>query len=362
MSTTIQRTPLYDNHVQHGGKIVEFAGFELPIQYETGIMVEHNAVRNQAGLFDVSHMGEFELRGSGAEASINHLITNDVTVMTPGQVIYTLMCNERGGVVDDLLVYKQADDHFLLVVNASNIDKDFAWVTKHLLSDTTATNISPEVAQVALQGPLAEAILSKLIALDQLPAKNYTFVELEFCGANCLISRTGYTGEDGFEIYAPNDAMPAIFELLLETGKEEGLIPCGLGCRDTLRFEAGMPLYGHELGEEIPANEVGLGFCIKMAKADFIGKAALEANPAQYIRKGVILVDRGVARENTLVFKDDQEVGYVTTGTFSVTNNCAMAMLRIRKGTESPVELEVRKKRLKAEYIKMPFINKNNNK
>ncbi|MGL5894289.1 MAG: glycine cleavage system aminomethyltransferase GcvT [Bacteroidales bacterium] len=361
--TKIQRTPLYDNHVKHGGKMVEFAGFELPIQYESGIVVEHNAVRNQAGLFDVSHMGEFLITGKGAQDTVNNLITNDVTTLiNQGDILYTLMCNEKGGVVDDLLVYKYSNEHYLLVVNASNIEKDFAWVTAHLGPETKAENISDTVAQLALQGPLAEKILSKIIPLDKLPAKNYTFVEIEAWGTKCLISRTGYTGEDGFEIYVPSNSVATIFESLLETGKEDGLIPCGLGSRDTLRFEAGMPLYGHELGEDIPANEVGLGFCIKMKKDTFIGKAALEANPAQYIRKGVKLIDRGVARENTLVFKDGQEVGYVTTGTFSVTNNCAMAMIRVRKGTESPIDLEVRKKMLKAEYQTMPFIQKKNNK
>ncbi|MGL4993887.1 MAG: glycine cleavage system aminomethyltransferase GcvT [Bacteroidales bacterium] len=360
--TKIQRTPLYDNHVKHGGKIVEFAGFELPIQYETGIVVEHNAVRNQAGLFDVSHMGEFLITGKGAEATINNLITNDVTLINQGEILYTLMCNDKGGVVDDLLVYKYSNEHYLLVVNASNIDKDFTWVTNHLLADTKAENISENVAQLALQGPLAETILAKSVDINKLPAKNYTFVEIEAWGAKCLISRTGYTGEDGFEIYVPNEVVSTIFESLLEVGKEDGLIPCGLGSRDTLRFEAGMPLYGHELGEEIPANEVGLGFCIKMKKETFIGKAALEANPAKYMRKGVKLIDRGVARENTTVYKDGQEVGYVTTGTFSVTNNCAMAMIRVLKGTESPIDLEVRKKMLKAEYQTMPFIQKKNNK
>ncbi|MGL5318569.1 MAG: glycine cleavage system aminomethyltransferase GcvT [Bacteroidales bacterium] len=361
--STPKRTSLYDAHLRHGGKIVEFAGWELPIQYEkTGIITEHNAVRNAAGLFDVSHMGEFMVEGPGAISSINHLITNDVTVMQPGGVIYSLMCNESGGVVDDLLVYKFTDTSFLLVVNAANIDKDYQWVEEHLLPETTLKNISSEVGQIALQGPIAEEVLTQILPKESHPSKNYTFVETELEGVKCILSRTGYTGEDGFEIYCEPSKIEVIFEKLLAVGAPMGVVPCGLGCRDTLRFEAGMPLYGHELGDSIPANEVGLGFCIKMAKADFIGKAALEAHTAKYIRRGVILVDKGIAREHALVYKDGREVGYVTTGTFSPTNNVAMAMVRVEKGLDAPVEIEVRNRRLKADFIKLPFIQKNNNK
>lgn len=359
---TPKRTSLYNAHVKHGGKIVEFAGYELPIQYETGIITEHNAVRNAAGLFDVSHMGEFMVEGSGAIETINNLITNDVALMTPGGVIYSLMCNEKGGVVDDLLVYKFTDTRFLLVVNAANIAKDYKWVEEHLLTNTTLKDISEEVGQIALQGPKSEEVLSKLLPVEQQPSKNYTFVETKILGVDCILSRTGYTGEDGFEIYCDPSKIEPIFEALLKAGEKDGVIPCGLGCRDTLRFEAGMPLYGHELSDTIPANEVGLSFCIKMSKPQFIGKDALESHPAKYIRRGVILTDKGIAREHALVFKEGREVGYVTTGTFSPTNNVAMAMVRVEKGLDSPVEIEVRNKRLKADFIKLPFIQKNNNK
>lgn len=361
--STPKRTSLYDAHLRHGGKIVEFAGWELPIQYEkTGIINEHNAVRNAAGLFDVSHMGEFMVEGQGSIATINHIITNDVALMAEGGVIYSLMCNEKGGVVDDLLVYKFTDTKFLLVVNAANIDKDYQWIEKHLLPETTLKDISSEVGQIALQGPLAEEVLTQILPKEFQPSKNYTFTETDILGVKCILSRTGYTGEDGFEIYCDPTKIEVIFEKLLAEGESKGVVPCGLGCRDTLRFEAGMPLYGHELSDTIPANEVGLGFCIKMSKPEFIGKAALEAHTAKYIRRGVILTDKGIAREHALVYKDGREVGYVTTGTFSPTNNVAMAMVRVEKGLDSPVEIEVRNKRLKADFIKLPFIQKNNNK
>lgn len=352
-----KRTPLYDAHVRHGGKMVEFGGFELPIQYETGLITEHNAVRNNAGLFDVSHMGEFDISGEGAFDMVQNLITNDITVMKDGDCLYTLMPNDHGGIVDDFIVYRYNQNHYWLVVNAGNTDKDFDWVTAHTPKNAIFENQSAKYGQLALQGPKADKILSKLLPKEQIPQVYYTFkYDVELCGGKCVISRTGYTGEDGFEIYCPAEKTEELFEKLLEVGKEDGLIPCALGCRDTLRFEAAMPLYGHELNEDFLASEVGLGFCVKMNKENFIGKKALEETPSMYRRKGVKLIDRGIAREHCDVYDGDKKIGFVTTGTHSPTLGCAIAMVRIDKDFKGDiVEIDVRGKRLKAQITKMPF-------
>ncbi|MCH5164589.1 MAG: glycine cleavage system aminomethyltransferase GcvT [Clostridiales bacterium] len=352
-----KRTPLYDMHVKYGGHIVEFAGYDLPVQYEgLGVIKEHVAVRTQAGLFDVSHMGELIVSGENAEAAVNNLITNEVRNMVDGQVKYSLMTNDKGGEVDDVLVYKISGTCFLLVVNASNVDKDAKWVSSHLPQGVKFANISDEVSQLALQGPKAETILKKLLKEEFIPQKYYTFnKDVTINGMRCLVSQTGYTGEHGYEIYLSNADACKMYETLMEAGKDEGLVPAGLGARDTLRFEAAMPLYGHELGEDIPANETALGFCIKMAKENFNGKAALEAHTPEYTRVGAKLIDRGIARENCPVYLGDEQVGYVTSGTHSPTFGCALAMLRLKKGVEGQLTVDVRGKRLKIEIVPLPF-------
>ena len=245
-----KKTPLYDNHVALGGKIVPFGGYLLPVQYETGVIKEHMAVRTEAGLFDVSHMGELMLTGPDALKNVQKVTTNDMSGMYDGQVRYSPMCNEQGGVVDDILVYKVHDEAYLLVVNASNKDKDAAWIAGHVSGDVKFEDISESVAQVALQGPNAVPILAALAADEQIPKKYYSFVkEADVKGIKCLISRTGYTGELGYELYCAAEDGPKLWNLLLETGKEFDMIPCGLGARDTLRLEAAMPLYGHEMDD-----------------------------------------------------------------------------------------------------------------
>ena len=355
-----KRTALYENHVAHGGKIVEFAGYELPVQYAAGLMTEHMTVRTKVGLFDVSHMGEIIVKGKMAEAAVNHLITNEVRTMYDGQVKYSLMTNERGGAVDDVLVYRINAECFFLVVNASNLEKDFAWISSHLLEGAEAINISETVSQVALQGPLAKNVMAKICRDEFIPKKYYTFTkEALIYGIKCLISRTGYTGEFGYEIYCSNEDVSALFELLLDQGKEEGILPCGLGARDTLRFEAAMPLYGHELDEDYPVNEVELGFCIKMDKEEFIGKEALEAHKPEYIRVGAKVVDRGIAREHTPVYCGDEQVGVVTSGTHAPYVGHPIAMLRLkREYLDKPLEADVRGRRLKLEIVDLPFYKK----
>jgi len=353
-----KRTPLYENHLAHGGKIVEFGGFELPIQYPEGLIAEHMAVRTKCGLFDVSHMGEFEIKGPGATETIQLLITNDISDMTDGQVRYTMMLNEKGGQVDDLLVYRFNENNYYLVVNAGNCEKDAKWVESHMLPNATFKNLSETVGQVALQGPLAEKIMLKLVPAEALPDKYYTFVQNSaLMGINCIISRTGYTGEDGFEIYSPAEKIGEIFEKLLEVGKEDGLIACGLGARDTLRFEACMPLYGHELNEDFLATEVGLNIFIKMDKPNFIGKQALIDNPAMFKRKGVELIDKGIAREGSDVYDSNGNlIGKVTTGTMSPYFKKAIAMVRIPKSNnDEELLIDVRGKKLRAKVVKMPF-------
>ncbi len=355
-----KRTALYENHVAHGGKIVEFAGYELPVQYEAGVITEHMTVRTKVGIFDVSHMGELIVKGKNAEGAVNRLVTNEVRGMYDGQVRYSLMTNEKGGAVDDVLIYRIDAECFLLVVNASNLEKDAAWVSSHLPQDVEFENISAKVSQIALQGPKSAEVMKKLLKEEFIPKKYYSFTkETEIEGMKCLVSRTGYTGEFGYEIYCGNADAPALFELLLKVGAEEGILPCGLGARDTLRFEAAMPLYGHELGEDIPVNEVDLGFAIKMGKEDFIGKKALEAHEPEYVRVGAKVVDRGIVREHTDVYCGNEKVGLATSGTHSPYLGYAVAMLRVKKEfVDKPLEADVRGRRLKLEIVPLPFYKK----
>ncbi len=355
-----QKTPLYETHVKYGGKIVPFAGYLLPVQYGTGVITEHMAVRTACGLFDVSHMGEIMCIGKDAVKNLNHLLTNDYTTMYDGQARYSPMCNENGGVVDDLIVYKVRDDHYFIVVNAANKDKDFEWMKKHEFGDAVFTDISKDVAQIALQGPKAETILKKLVAEEDIPKKYYSaYFHKEIGGMDCIISKTGYTGEDGFEFYLAAEEAPKLWELLLETGKEEGLIPCGLGARDTLRLEAAMPLYGHEMNDEITPVEAGLGFFVKMQKEEFIGKAALEEKGAPGVKRvGLKVTGRGIIREHTDVYVGDKKVGVTTSGTHCpyIKAPVAMALLDVEY-TEAgtAVEAEVRGRKVAAEVVPLPF-------
>lgn len=357
------KTPLYDTHVQHKGKIVPFAGYLLPVQYESGVITEHMAVRTACGLFDVSHMGEIMCEGPDAVKNLNHLLTNDYTTMYDGQARYSPMCNEDGGVVDDLIVYKVRDDHYFIVVNAANKDKDFAWMKAHAVGDVTFTDLSAQVAQIALQGPKAETVLKKLVPDEMIPEKYYScHFDCVIGGMKCIISRTGYTGEDGFEFYLAAEEAPKMWELLLETGKEEGLICCGLGARDTLRLEASMPLYGHEMTDDITPLEAGLGVFVKMGKAEFVGKEALEAKGApQQKRVGLKVTGRGIIREHADVYVGDKKIGQTTSGTHCpyVKAPLAMALLESEyTAVGTAVEADVRGRRVAAEVVKLPFYKK----
>lgn len=359
-----RKTTLYDTHVKYGGKMVPFAGYLLPVQYQTGVIAEHMAVRKACGLFDVSHMGEILCEGEKALENLNYLLTNDFTNMYDGQARYSPMCNENGGVVDDLIVYRIREYHYFIVVNASNKDKDFAWMKAHQLPGAEFTDISDGVGQLALQGPAAEKILLKLTAKENLPLKYYSCVTRgDVAGITCIISKTGYTGEDGYELYMNAEQAPDLFEALMEAGKEEGLIPCGLGARDTLRLEAAMPLYGHEMDEEITPLETGLSFGVKMKKDNFIGKAALEEKGEPEIaRVGLKVTGRGIIREHEAVFLNGEEIGRTTSGTHAPYLGYPVAMALVRKAYSAPgteVEAEVRGRKVAAEIVPLPFYKKN---
>ncbi|RUS45582.1 glycine cleavage system aminomethyltransferase GcvT [Cohnella sp. AR92] len=361
--TELKRTPLYPLYAELPGvRCIDFGGWELPVQF-SGIQKEHDAVRRQAGLFDVSHMGEFLVTGKFAENFLQQVTTNDVAKLADGQAQYTLMCYPDGGVVDDLLVYRISADHYMVVVNASNIDKDFDWMQQHLSGDVSLENVSDSYALLALQGPEAAAILKAAGAeSDVLELPSFHFKkDTVLAGVPSIISRTGYTGEDGFEIYVASEQAGAVWNALLAAGEPFGLIPAGLGARDTLRFEARLPLYGQELSSTISPLEAGVGFFVKLGKEDFIGKEALVKQKEEGLTRklvGIEMIDRGIPRSHYPVYAGAVQIGEVTTGTQSPTlkRNLGLALLQSdysALGTE--VEVEIRGKRLKAEVIKSPF-------
>ncbi|WP_404329257.1 glycine cleavage system aminomethyltransferase GcvT [Mesobacillus maritimus] len=359
----LKRTPLFPVYKEYGGKTVDFGGWELPVHFSS-IKEEHEAVRTKAGLFDVSHMGEFELKGKDSLAFLQKMMTNDVSKMKIHGAQYTAMCYENGGTIDDLIIYKLEENHYLLVVNASNIEKDFKWLEEHLEGDVELTNISEDIAQLAIQGPVAETILQKLT--DDFDLKNIGFFKfhkaVQLNGKTALISRTGYTGEDGFEIYCKPDDAVSLWKEILEVGQPEGIRPCGLGARDTLRFEANLALYGQELSPEISPLEAGIGFAVKLNKeVDFIGKAALIKQKETGLKRnlvGIEMIDRGIPRHGYPVYKDGKEIGNVTTGTQSPTlkRNVGLALLDVEhKAVGTELEVEIRGKKLKAVVVQTPF-------
>jgi aminomethyltransferase len=358
--SSLKQTPLYPVYKEHGAKTIDFGGWELPVQF-SGIIEEHHAVRTKAGLFDVSHMGEVEVKGPDALAFLQKMTTNDVSKLVPFKAQYGIMCYPDGGTVDDLLIYKFAEDHYLLVINASNTEKDVEWLQQHLSGDVVLKNISNEVAELALQGPLSERILQKLTDTDLSQIKYFHFLpDVNVGGIKTLVSRSGYTGEDGFELYVkPEDAI-SLWKKIMEAGGED-VIPCGLGARDTLRFEARMPLYGQELSETISPVEAGLTFAIKLDKGDFIGRDALKAQIEQGTSRklvGLEMIGRGIARTHYPVYVGEEKVGEVTTGTQSPTlkKNVALALIDTKYSQlGQEVDVEIRNKRVKAQVVATPF-------
>ena len=363
MLENLLRTQLYQEHILAGGQIVDFGGWALPLQY-SGILEEVEAARRRAGLFDVSHMGEIIVEGPQALSWLDTVLTNDISKVVDNQVVYTFMCYPHGGVVDDLLVYRYGPQKFLLVVNASNTQKDWEWLNQHIIPDVTLDNSSAVTGQLAIQGPLAQEVLQKLTTyrLDDLGF--FRFADsVEIAGVPVLVSRTGYTGEDGFELYCRVEDTVRLWQEIIREGEPQGIIPCGLGARDTLRFEAGLPLYGHEISQEITPLEAKLGFFVKLKKqGDFMGKAALVALKEKGLSRrlaGLTMVDKGIPREGYRVFNSEgQDVGYVTSGSFSPTLNASVANVlvtadSIQEGTI--LWVGVRKRRLKAKVTKLPF-------
>jgi aminomethyltransferase len=360
-ATTLQRTPLHAEHVKLGAKLVPFAGYEMPIQYPPGITAEHHAVRRAAGLFDVSHMGEFEVRGERALDFVQHVSTNDASKLTVGQAHYSTMVNEEGNVIDDLLVYR-FPSHFMLVVNGANREKDWAWVSRFAGEfGVELRDRSDDIALLALQGPKAQQILARLTGHDLDSIRYYHFDEGTVDGVPAVISRTGYTGEDGFELYVAAADAPGLWSRLLEAGAEEGILPAGLGCRDSLRLEMGMALYGNDLDEGHTPLEAGLGWVVKLDKGDFVGREALARQKEAGVTRRLVgfrLKERGFPRHGYEVTYNGHPAGEVTSGTLSPTLGVGIGMGYVpaeaaKAGTELGVV--IRDKAVPAEVVKPPF-------
>lgn len=360
-ASSLARTPLHDRHEALDAKIVPFAGFAMPVQYPSGIRAEHTAVRQAAGLFDVSHMGEFEVRGPDALALVQRVTVNDASKIEVGQAQYSAMCLPDGGVVDDLLVYR-FPDRYMLVVNASNLDKDLAWIRDHVGELGVAVDDrSADVALLALQGPAAREILRPLADVDVDDVRYYRFLEGTVAGRDAVISGTGYTGEDGFELYVSAGEAGEIWDALLEEGGADGLIPAGLGARDSLRLEMGYALYGNDLDEAHTALESGLGWIVKLDKGDFIGREALaeqkEAGPTRRL-VGLRLTERGFPRPGYAILSEGAEVGVVTSGTLSPSLGEGIAMGYVPTDLAAPgteLEIEVRGRGTPAVVQRPPF-------
>lgn len=358
----MKETALTHVHAELGAKMVPFAGYSMPVQY-SGLTQEHLAVRNAAGLFDVSHMGEFFVKGPEAEAFVQYVTSNDVSKLTIGKIQYSCLPNAKGGIVDDLLVYKLNDDEFLLVVNASNLEKDFNWIQSHNRFDATLTDRSDQMSLLALQGPKANAILAELTAVDLGDIPYYNFKLGDVAGIqNVIISNTGYTGAGGFELYIANEDARKLWNAVMEVGESYGMLPAGLGARDTLRLEKGFCLYGNDIDDTTSPLEAGLGWVTKL-NTEFVGRdkiADLKERGIQRRLVGFEMIDRGIPRQGYPILNAEGEtIGEVTSGTQSPSLNKAIGMGYVEvayKSPETEVYIQVRKKQLKARVVKTPFL------
>lgn len=359
----LKRTPLYGTHKSLGARIVPFAGWEMPVQY-SGVIDEHLAVRNACGLFDVSHMGEILITGPGAIKAVQRLGTNDIEKAVEGQCQYTPLCYADGGVVDDCIVYRFGPERFLVCVNASNTDKAFEWMRSEAGKIAAIRNVSADYAEIAIQGPFSAEILKKIIDKDPRPVKRYHFIEAKVAGCPAIVSRTGYTGEDGFEVYSAPDSAVKVWDALMDAGKDSGIKPAGLGARDTLRLEMGYPLYGHELSEKITPIEAGLGRFVALDKADFIGKEALKKQVEKGAGKAIIgfeMLEAGVPRQGYDVTALGVKLGEVTSGTHSPSLGRGVGMAYADASLISPginIEIMVRGRAVKAKTVKTPFYSR----
>jgi aminomethyltransferase len=356
----VKRTPLYDTHVALGARIVEFGGWEMPVWYE-GLTAEHVAVRHRVGLFDVSHMGEFVIHGPDALPFLRRMLTNDAASLEANQAHYTIMPNERGGTVDDLLLYRLGDGTFLTVVNAANIDKDRDWLASHLDGDVELDDRTMDMALLALQGPLAVTVLAELTRLPVWTMEYYHFDRGEVAGIQAMVSRTGYTGEDGFEVMIDAADAAHVWDALLEAGAPHGIRPVGLGARDSLRLEAAMALYGHELDDETSALEAGLGYFVKLDKPEMMGLDRFEREKAEGLQKKLVCLqctERGIPRQGYPILSDGRQVGVVTSGILSPTLDVPIAMGFVPPElakVDTPLAVEVRGRPVAAEVVRRPF-------
>jgi aminomethyltransferase len=354
-----RRTSLYEAHLRYGGKMVEFAGWELPVQFK-GLIEEHQAVRQAAGIFDVSHMGEVVFEGPGALESANELVTQDLTKLENGQAVYSGLLNERGGFVDDIICYRFSPTKVLICVNGANVAKDFAWMHEKARI-LKPRNESDDWSQVAVQGPKAMKVLQKLTSYDLASLKSFYFAELKIAGRDVLLARTGYTGEDGCEIFVRHADAVHLWDAILEAGKPEGLQPCGLGCRDSLRLEAKLSLYGNDIDDDHTALEAGLGWIVKLDKPFFIGKDALVKQKALGLKRKLVgfqLTGRGIPRHGYPILKDGKRIGEVTSGTQSPTLNLPIGVgyVPIELAKEGcTFDVEIRGKPVPAKVVKTPF-------
>ncbi len=358
-STALKRTPFYDFHRALGAKIVEFAGFEMPVRY-TGDVREHVCVRERAGLFDISHMGEFHVEGPGALEFLNHAITNDLTTAAPGQAVYSPLCRPDGGIVDDLLVYR-FEDHFMVVVNASNVAKDFEWLMDYCPAGVELEDRSDRTALLAVQGPKAPEVLLGLVPDEALDLGYYRFLAGPVCGIDAIISRTGYTGEDGFELYFDPRHAARVWEGVMSAGNRLGLEPVGLGARDTLRLEVGYMLYGNDITDTTTPLEAGLSWTVKFGKGDFVGRDALLRQKEHGLKRRLVGFDldgRRVPRHDMAIEAGGQPLGKVTSGTFSPSLERPIGMGYVESGsaqTGTAFEIRAGEARLPARVVPRPF-------
>lgn len=357
---TARSLPLKHRHEKLGARMASFAGYSMPMQY-LGIKQEHHAVRNGVGIFDVSHMGEIEFRGPDAVAAVDRLVTNDASQLVDGQAMYTALCNEDGGIVDDLVVYRLTHEHLMICVNASNREKDFAHMQRYTDGDVTVENTSDDWVQLAVQGPHAQVVLDPLTDVELSDVEYYNGAWMNVAGCRCFVSRTGYTGEDGFEIYIPVEHGEPVFDAIMLQGEPQHLQPCGLGARDTLRLEARYLLYGNDMTEQTNPVEAGLNWVVKLDKSsDFVGKEALckikAAGPSRRMR-GFILKEPGVLRPGYAIFVGDEKVGELTSGGYAPTleKSIGLGLIAVDYANEELVDVEIRGRRLRAELTKKPF-------
>jgi aminomethyltransferase len=365
----LKKTPLNASHRQLGGRMVDFGGWDMPVQYPAGTVEEHMRTRTHSGLFDVSHMGEVDVSGPDAIPFVNYIASNDVTKLVDGQAHYSALTTPKGTVIDDLLVYRLNAEHLLLVVNAATTDKDWEWINSHRGDyNVQLRNASAEYCQIAIQGPDAQGILQTLTPLALQDIKYYHFAESTVDGVPSIVSRTGYTGEDGFEVYAAPDKAEQLWQKLLHAGDygaSEGILPCGLAARNTLRLEASMALYGHEINEETTLLEANLGWICKLNKGDFIGRAALAQQKEEGLKRRLVgfeMTDRGIARDDQDVIISDSVVGKVTSGSPApyLKKNIGMAYVPFEFANEGQsIQIDVRGRRVAAEIVRTPFYKRN---